>query len=174
MMNRPIDAVVVSAALKRAAFGERVYDGVILRRRDGSETHVGRVTVASRLGDTLIPGRDGRFHFHDVMGSQGLHAFTPSRAPADRNAASASAGAEIAFPMLIERAFALLAVINLAIVAAWLSTDALLPMVPLALGIAATTAWATWRGCREAVLHDFKYESRVAARSHRQAVLGRV
>ena len=161
MMNRPINAVVVSARLKRATYGERVYSDVTLRRRDGSEQKLGQVTAAGALGDVLTPGREGCFYFHDMMGAQGLHAYRPL------------GGAErVAFPMLVERVFALLAILNLAMVSAFLAAEAGLPLVPLMLGVLATTAWATCRGCREAVMHDFRFESRMAAsRSHRQAVM---
>ena len=161
MMNRPIDAVVVSATLKSARLGERVYRDVALHRRDGSEQRLGQVTVADRLGEVLVPGREGRFSFHDMMGAQGLHAYRPL-----------GGEEKVAFPMLIERVFGALAILNLVLVSAWLAAEAGLQLVPLMLGVLATTAWATCRGCREAVLHDLKYESRVAAaRSHRQAVL---
>jgi hypothetical protein len=161
MMNRPIHAIVVSARLKRAAFGERVYADVTLRRRDGSEQQLGQVTSPEALGDVLTPGHEGCFYLHDMMGAQGLHGFRPV------------GGAEtVAFPMLVERAFALLAILNLAMVSAFLAAEAGLPLVPLMLGVLATTAWATCRGCREAVLHDFRFESRLAAsRSHREAVM---
>jgi hypothetical protein len=161
MMNRPINAVVVNATLTRVRLGERMYRNVTLRRRDGSEQRLGQVTVADRLGEVLVPGREGCFSFHDVMGAQGLHAYRPL------------GGAEkIAFPMLIERVFAALAILNLMLVSAWLAAEAGLQLVPLMLGVLATAAWATCRSCREAVLHDLKYESRVAAaRNHRQAVL---
>lgn len=161
MMNRPIEAVIVAATLKRAALGERVYTAVTLRRRDGSEQDLGRVTVAERLGDVLIPGREGCFYFHDMMGTQGLHAFRP-----------VGGTEQVAFPQLVERIFALLAFLNLALVSSWLAADAGLQLVPLMLGVIATTAWATCRSCREAVLHDLRFEGQVAAASnHRQAVL---
>ena len=161
MMNRPINAVVVSATLSRVRLGERVYRDVILRRRDGSEQRLGQVIVADRLGEVLVPGREGCFSFHDVMGAQGLHAYQP-----------VGGTAKVAFPMLFERAFGALALLNLMLVSAWLAAEAGLQLVPLMLGVLATAAWATCRGCREAVLHDLKYESRVAAvRNHRQAVL---
>jgi|GEM_PF-4504198 len=161
MMNRPIDAVVISATLKRAGLGERVYRDVVLRRRDGVEQQLGQVTVAERLGDVLVPGREGCFSFHDVMGAQGLHAYRP-----------AGGSERVAFPMLVERIFGLLALLNLALVSASLSAEAGLQLVPLMLGVLATAAWATCRGSREAVLHDMRFENRVsAARSHRQAVL---
>lgn len=161
MMNRPINAVVVTARLKRAGFGERVYREVTLRRRDGVEQRLGQVTAPEALGDVLTPGREGCFHFHDMMGAQGLHAYRPV------------GGCErIAFPMTVERIFGILAVLNLALVSAFLAAEAGLPLVPLMLGVLATTAWATCRGCREAVLHDLKFESRVAgSRNHRQAVM---
>jgi len=161
MMNRPIEGVVVSATLKRAALGERVYRDVTLRGRDGSELQLGLVSVAEPLGEVLVPGREGRFSFHDMIGAQGLHGYRPT------------GGAErIAFPMLLERVFALLAAINLMLVSAWLAAEAGLQLVPLIVGVLATMAWASCRGIREAVLHDCKHESRVAsARSHRQAVL---
>ncbi len=160
MMNRPIDAVVVSANLKRSALGERVYSEVVLRRRDGSELRLGQVTVSNDLGDVLVPGREGCFSFHDMLGSTGLHAYRPV------------GGAErVAFPMLVERLFGALAIVNLMLVSAWLASQAGLQVVPLMVGVLATMAWATTRALREAVLHDFKYESQVAARSHRQAVL---
>jgi hypothetical protein len=161
MMNRPIDAVVVSARLQRSALGERVYSEVTLRRRDGSEQRLGRVTAANRLGDVLVPGREGRFYFHDMMGSQGLHSYRP-----------VGGSERVAFPMLVERVFGILALLNLAVVSAWLAAEAGLQLVPLMLGVLATMAWATCRGCREAVVHDLRYESRIArARSHRHAVM---
>jgi hypothetical protein len=161
MMNRPIEGMVIAATLKGSAFGQSVYQDVTLRRRDGSEQPLGGVMVAARLADALRPGREGRFYFHDILGSQGLHAFQPL-----------GGAATIAFPQLVERAFALLAVLNLALVGAWIAAEGGLQLVPLMLGVLGTTAWATCRGCREAVLHDLQYESRVAAtRSHRQAVL---
>jgi len=161
MMNRPIDAVVVSANLKRSGLGERVYCDVVLRRRDGSELRLCQVTVSNKLGDVLVPGREGCFSFHDMLGSTGLHAYRPVGGPE-----------RVAFPMLVERLFAALAVINLLMVSVWLASQAGLQVVPLMVGVLATMAWATARALREAVLHDFKYESRTAAvRSHRQAVL---
>jgi hypothetical protein len=161
MMNRPIDAVVVTARLKRAALGERVYTDVTLRRRDGVEQQLGRVTVPAALADVLTPGRQGCFYFHDLLGAQGLHAYRPV------------GGTErTAFPMLVERVFGLLAFLNLALVSAFLAAEAGLPLVPLMLGVLATTVWATCRGSREAVLHDLKFERRLAAsRNHRQAVM---
>lgn len=161
MMNRPIDGVVITANPKRAALGERVHGDVTVRRRDGSEQHLGKVAVAGRLGDVLSPGREGRFYFHDVMGAQGMHAFRP-----------VGGSESVAFPMLVERMFALLALLNLGLVSGWLAGEWGLPLVPLMLGILATVAWATIRGCREAVLLDLRYESRIAAsRSHRAAVM---
>ena len=161
MMNRPIDATLVSATLKRCALGERLYGDVTLRRRDGTEQRIGRVTVASRLGDVLTPGQAGRFFFHDVMGAQGLHAFAPVNGPT-----------RIFFPMLVERTFALLALLNLCLVSGWLAYNGVLQILPLTLTVVATAAWAACRGCREAVLHDTRYEGRVAAAStHREAVL---
>lgn len=161
MMNRPIEGVVISATLKGSAFGQRVYQNVTLRRRDGAEQAIGGVMVAARLSGALTPGQEGRFYFHDIMGSQGLHAYEP-----------VGGKVVLAFPKLVERVFALLALLNLAMVGGWISADGGLPLVPLMLGVLATTAWATCRGCREAVLHDFKYESRVSAsRNHRRAVL---
>lgn len=161
MMNRPIEGMVIAATLKGSAFGQRIYHGVTLRRRDGVEQQLGGVMVAARLGDALTPGREGRFYFHDIMGSQGLHAYQP-----------AGAAAAVAFPRLVERLFALLAVLNLGLVGGWIAAEGGLQLVPLTLGVLGTMAWATFRGCREAILHDFKHESRVAAsRSHRHAVL---
>lgn len=161
MMNRPIDAVVVSATLKRAGLGERVYRDVTLRRHDGTGLRLGQVTVAERLGDVLIPGREGRFFLHDVMGAQGLHGFAP-----------VNGSTRVAFPMLVERLFGLLALLNLGVVSVWLAADAGLLIVPLFIGILATTGWATSRGIREALLHDLRYENRVgAARNHRSAIM---
>lgn len=161
MMNRPIDALVVSAALKRSAFGERVYRDVVLRRRDGAEIRMGQVSVSNQLGEVLVPGREGCFSFHDLLGATGLHAYRP-----------VGGQERVAFPMLIERLFAWLAIANLMLVTAWLASQAGFQLVPLTVGVLATMAWATCRALREAVMHDFKYESQAACtRSHRQAVL---
>lgn len=160
MMNRPVDAVIVSATLKRVALGERVYNDVVLRRRDGCEQRLGQVTAADRLGDVLVAGREGCFHFHDLLEAQGLHAYRPL-----------GGDEQVAFPMLVERVFGLLALLNLSLVAGWLAAEAGLQLMPLMVGVLATMAWATCRGIREAVLHDLRFERRVAAaRSHREAV----
>jgi hypothetical protein len=161
MMNRPIEGVVIAGTRKGAAFGQSVFRDVVLRRRDGVEQKLGGVMVASSLDHALVPGAEGRFFLHEMMGSQGLHGFEP-----------AGGTTQLAFPKLVERVFAVLAFINLALCGAWISATGDLQLVPLMVGVLATTGWATCRGCREAVLHDFRFEDRVAAaRTHRQAVL---
>lgn len=163
MMNRPIEGVITAATRKASAFGQTVYRDVTLRRADGVEQKLGGVMVAAKLEQALQPGSEGRFFFHDVMGSQGMHGFAPR-----------GGKTELAFPKLVEHVFAALALVNLGLVAAWISAEGALQLVPLMIGVLATTAWATCRGLRQAVMHDFKYESRVAAaRTHRQAVFGR-
>lgn len=160
MMNRPIEGTVVSVKLKRAAFGEHVFSNVVIRRRDGSEHELGKVSAANDLADVLSPGRDGCFYFHDVMGTQGLHAYR-ARGEAEH----------VAFPKRVERMFFIVALLNLGMVSVFLSGEWGLPLVPLTLGVMATAAWAIMRGSREAVLHDLRYESRMMARSHRRAVM---
>jgi hypothetical protein len=96
------------------------------------------------------------------MASQRIHAF----APVDESP-------RVAFPMLVERTFALIALLNLVLVSIGLAYQTGLPVLSLMLGVAATAAWAACRGSREAVLHDLRQEGRVAAAaSHRHAVLG--
>lgn len=160
MMNRPIEGVVQSARLKHAAFGEHVFTDVVIRLRDGSARELGKVSAASDLADVLTPGREGCFYFHDVMGSQGLHAY---RAKGEKE--------HVVFPKRIERMFFIVALLNLGMVSVYLSGEWGLPLVPLTLGVIATAAWAIMRGSREAVLHDLRYESRMMARSHRRAVM---
>lgn len=161
MMNRPMEGVVIAATMRGGALGQRSYRDVALRRTDGSEQRLGNVLVAEKLGDVLVPGRTGRFYFHDILGSQGLHAFQP-----------AGETARLAFPKLVEHMFALLAALNLALVSAGISMSGELQMVPLTLGVLGTTAWASCRALRQAVLHDFRYERQLGgARSYRQAVM---
>ena len=160
MMNRPIEGIVKSARLKHAAFGEHVFTDVVIRLRDGSEREIGKVSAASDLADVLTPGREGCFYFHDVMGAQGLHAYR-----------ACGEAEHVAFPKRIERMFFIVALLNLGMVSVYLSGEWGLPLVPLTLGVMATCAWAFMRGSREAVLHDLRYESRMAARSHRRAVM---
>lgn len=160
MMNRPIEGTVARAQLRHVAFGEHVFRNVVIRLRDGSERELGRVSAASDLADVLTPGREGCFYFHDVMGSQGLHAY---RAMGEKE--------HVAFPKRIERMFFIVALLNLGMVSVYLSGEWGLPLVPLTIGVMATAAWAIMRGSREAVLHDLRYESRMMARSHRRAVM---
>lgn len=161
MHHSPIEGRMVAATLSRSFAGERVYRGVVIRRRDGADQRIGRVTVPAQLADVMAEGSEGRFFLHDVMGSRGLHAF-----------AAADGSPRTAFPRLTEIVFAVLAAFNLLIVAVALTYEAGLPIVPLALGVLATSAWAACRGTREAILLDFGNRRYAAARTHRQAVLG--
>jgi hypothetical protein len=162
MMNRPIEGIVTSATLVRRLARHSFWRDVTLRRADGTEVNFSRLTVATPLEAALAQGTAGKFHFHDIVGAQGLHAFS-----------AAGRGEPVqAFPKLVEHLFAGLAVLNLALAAGWISLGGVLAPVPLTTGVLATMAWATCRGARQAVLHDLRYENRLAARrTHRAAVM---
>lgn len=160
-MNRPIEGIVTAATLRRRLLGHSFWRDVTVRRADGTEVRFARLTTAARLDAALAVGKAGRFHFHDLVGVQGLHAFAETDGRETANA----------FPKLVETAFAGLALLNLGLAAGWMSLSGVLSPVPLATGVLATMAWATCRGARQAILHDLKFDNRLAARRTHRAVV---
>lgn len=151
MMNRPIDGRIMQARLVRARFGQRVYSEVAIRRHDGTSITLGKIVAARALADALVPGQEGRFYFHDILGAQGLHGHRRTD------------GTEIHdFPVGMEWALAALALVNLIVAGACLNSAAGLCLLPLVLGVMALIGWIASRACRQAILHDLNHERRVA------------
>ena len=151
MMNRAIEGVLVEAKLRGGLFGQLSYEQVTVLQADGREVALGSVAVAADLRDTLVIGTHGRFFFHDVVGFKGLHGFK-----------SADGSVRTAFPRLIEDAFGALTMINLVMMATMLTFDGELRLLPAMMAALGATSWMIFAASRQAIVHDFNFESGIA------------
>jgi hypothetical protein len=151
MMNHPIEGTLVQARPRSRWFGQQSFDAVVVRRADGSEAEIGRVSVPVELAGAMAPGSRGRFYFHDVLGQQGMHGFKPL-----------NGAARGAFPRLAEDAFGALTMINLVILATMLTLDGNLRLMPALMAALGTTLWIALAASRQAIVHDFEFEEGVA------------
>ena len=159
MMHRPIEGTLMVARLKRSLLGQSVYREVTVRRGDGRQEAIGDIVISNKLRDALVPGASGRFYFHDIAGTRGMHGFKPGGA----------AAARIAFPMLHERVFAAFGGINLMLAAALLLLTGELRLLPLLIGVLAITGWVIYRASRQAILHDSEHDISLLKRALAQA-----
>lgn len=146
-MHRPIEGTLTVARLKRSLLGQSVFTDVTVRRIDGSHEAIGNIVVSDSLRDALIPGASGRFYFHDVAGTRGMHGFKP-----------ASGTARIAFPILHERIFAAFGGLNIALAIGLMLLTGELRLLPLLVGVVAMTGWVIYRASRQAIMHDSQHD----------------
>jgi hypothetical protein len=71
------DGTIVVAKLKRKLIGGAVYTDVTVRREDGSHRNIGTIMALEGMWPAMVPGTRGRFYFHDVLGSKGIHGVRP-------------------------------------------------------------------------------------------------
>lgn len=157
MMHRPIEGILTVARLKRSLLGQSVFTDVTVRRFDGSHERIGDIVLSDRLRDALVPGASGRFYFHDVAGTKGMHGFKP-----------AGGTARMAFPTLHERIFAAFGGLNLALAIGWLLLTGNLRLLPLLVGVLAMTGWVIYRASRQAIMHDSQHDIGLLQRSLNQ------
>ena len=146
-MHRPIEGTLTVARLKRSLLGQSVFTDVTVRRIDGSHEAIGNIVVSDSLRDALIPGASGRFYFHDVAGTRGMHGFKP-----------ACGTARIAFPILHERIFAAFGGLNIALAIGLMLLTGELRLLPLLVGVVAMTGWVIYRASRQAIMHDSQHD----------------
>ena len=147
MMHRPIEGTLMVPRLKRSLLGQSVYSDVTVRRMDGSQETVGDIVISDKLRDALAPGASGRFYFHDIAGTRGMHGFK-----------AAGGAARMAFPMLHERVFAAIGGLNLMLAITLVLLTGELRLLPLLVGVLATTGWVIYRASRQAILHDSEHD----------------
>lgn len=147
MMHRPIEGTLTVARLKRSLLGQSVYTDVTVRRMDGSREPIGTIVISDTLRDALVPGASGRFYFHDIAGTRGMHGFKP-----------AGGAARMAFPMLHERMFAVFGGINLLLALGLMLLTGDLRLLPLLIGVLAMTGWVIYRASRQAIMHDSAHD----------------
>ena len=158
MMHRPIEGTLMVARLKRSLLGQSSYSGVTVRRMDGSQEAVGDIVISDKLRDALVPGASGRFYFHDVAGTRGMHGFKP-----------AGGAVRMVFPMLHERMFAAFGGLNLALALGLMLLTGELRLLPLLVGVLAMTGWVIYRASRQAILHDSEQDVSLLQRALGQA-----
>lgn len=158
MMNHPIDGTLVQATPRGGLFGQAAYDGVTVRRADGREVRLGRVSVPAELAEAMVPGTEGRFFFHDIAGTKGMHGFKSAAGPVRG-----------AFPRLIEDAFGALTMINLLMLATLLTLDGELRLLPAMMAALGATIWVIFAASRQAIMHDFNFEAGLGRASRRSA-----
>lgn len=158
MMNQVIEGMIVRAEPRRGRFGQQAFDAVTVRRADGSEARIGRVSVPAELASAMAPGTHGRFFFHDVMGRRGLHGFKPEK--------GAVRGA---FPRMIEDAFGALTMVNLVILATMLTLDGNLRLMPAMMAALGATLWMAFAASRQAIEHYFNFDAGLTKASGRSA-----
>lgn len=156
MMNHRIEGVLVEAKLRRGMFGQHSYDDVTVRRGDGWEVKLSRVSVAAEMRSLMVPGTQGEFHFHEVVGLKGMHGFK-----------SAAGEVKGAFPRLIEDAFGALTMINLVMLATLLSWDGNMRLMPAMMAALGATVWIMFAASRQAIVHDFKFYAGVSKKTRR-------
>jgi hypothetical protein len=77
MAHYHVDGTLVVAKLKRRLVGGAVYTGVTVRREDGTHRAVGTIMALDDMKLAMVPGTRGRFYFHEVLGTKGIHALRP-------------------------------------------------------------------------------------------------
>ena len=147
MMHRPIEGTLMVARLKRSFLGQSAYTDVTVRRMDGSHEVVGDVVLSDKLRDALVPGASGRFYFHDVAGTRGMHGFKPASGPS-----------RMAFPVLYERMFAAFGGLNMLLALGLVLLTGELRLLPLLVGVLAMTGWVIYRASRQAIMHDSEHD----------------
>ena len=147
MMHRPIEGTLTVARFKRSLLGQSVYDEVAVRRMDGSHEKFDNVVVSDELRDALVPGASGRFYFHDIAGTRGMHGFKP-----------AGGAARMIFPVLHERIFAAFGALNLTLAIGLMLMGGELRLLPLLVGVLAMTGWVIYRASRQAIIHDSEHD----------------
>ena len=158
MMHRPIEGTLMVARLKRSLLGQSVYSDVTVRRMDGTQEAIGDIVISAKLRDALVPGASGRFYFHDIAGTRGMHGFKP-----------AGGAARMAFPVLHERVFAAFGALNLVLAVGLLLLSGELRLLPLLVGVLALTGWVIYRASRQAILHDSEHDISLLQRALGQA-----
>ncbi len=158
MMHLPIEGTLMVARLKRSLLGQSVYSDVTVRRMDGTQEAIGDIVISDKLRDALVPGASGRFYFHDIAGTRGMHGFKPT-----------GGAARMAFPVLHERVFAAFGALNLALAVGLLLLSGELRLLPLLVGVLALTGWVIYRASRQAILHDSEHDISLLQRALGQA-----
>jgi hypothetical protein len=77
MAHYHVDGTLVVAKLKRRLIGGAVYTDVAVRREDGTHRKIGTVMALDDMKPAMVPGTRGRFYFHEMLGSRGIHAIRP-------------------------------------------------------------------------------------------------
>ncbi len=125
MSHFHVDGTITIAKLKRPLLGGAVYTDVIVRQDDGDQRRVGALMAHRDMRQAMVPGARGRFYFHNVLGSKGIHGF---RAAGGQSLAS--------FPGRWAGIFLSLGALNVALVAFWLMVGERIGWVTFGMGLA--------------------------------------
>lgn len=125
MSHFHIDGRIAVARLKRPLLGGGVYTDIVIRQDDGDQRRVGTLMVHSDMRHAMVPGARGRFYFHNVLGSKGIHGF--------RAAGGQGFGS---FPGRWIGIFGSLGLLNMALVAFWLMIGERIGWLTFGMGLA--------------------------------------
>ena len=73
MTTSIIDGTIEEAHLKRSFRNIRVFDPVLIRRRDGQVENLGKTIVEGNLAHHIVPGAAGRFYRFAAIDHRGIH-----------------------------------------------------------------------------------------------------
>lgn len=125
MSHFHIDGTITIAKLKRPLIGGAVYTDVTVRQDDGDQRRIGALMVHTDMRHAMVPGARGRFYFHNVAGSKGIHGFRPKGAQANGS-----------FPGRWAGIFLALGLLNMALVAFWLMVGERIGWFTFGMGLA--------------------------------------
>lgn len=149
MAHRAIDGTLTVARLSgMPVLGGATYRDVTFKRADGREERIGRMLVLDDLRPVMVPGTRGRFYFHDVGGTRGMHGF---RAP--------SGEAYGSFPLRWERMMALVGLLSLVTALTRLAFDGSFPMLQFSLGVIISCLAVVFYFERKSSMTDFTAEN---------------
>lgn len=145
MSHYHIDGTIKVAKLKRRLIGGAVYTDVALRENAGSERRIGTLMVLDDMKHAMVPGGGGRFYFHDVLGTKGVHGFRPIGGQARGS-----------FPGRWEAMFLTLGLLNLALVAGWLMLDGRIAWLAACFGLASMVTTGLFAATRMAAMRAYR------------------
>ena len=140
-----IDGTITTARLKRPLFGGATYTDVTIRQHDGDQRRIGSMMVLNDMKQAMAPGARGRFYFHSVLGTKGIHGFRPT--------GGAGRGSFPGRWVVMTLIFGLL---NLSLVASWLLSGEGFGVITFAAGVICLTLSAAYAIVGSAAMRAYR------------------
>lgn len=140
-----IDGTITTARLKRALIGGAVYTDVTVRQDDGDQRRIGAMMVLNDLKHAMAPGARGRFYFHNLLGTKGIHGFRPGHG----EGRGSFPGRWVATSLII-------GLLNLSLVAGWLLAGEGFGPFTFATGLLCLTLSAAYAAVSSAAMRAYR------------------